>query len=76
MIKSLSEKTKKETPELNTLKVLLQSLKYQLGDLKSVNKNIDKLEVELNGGSHQGERREKVKSFLPGQTKNSILSNE
>jgi len=47
MIKSLSEKTKKETPELNTLKVLLQSLENQFQELDSVNKNIDNLKSEL-----------------------------
>lgn len=40
------------------------------------NETIKELEKELNRGSHQEEKREKVKSFLPGQTKNSILSNE
>ncbi|MBA7516656.1 hypothetical protein ES705_08704 [subsurface metagenome] len=63
----------KETPELNTLKVLLQSLENQFQELDSVNENIDKLEAELKGGINQEEKREKRKNFIPGQEKNSIL---
>lgn len=72
MIKSLSEKTKKKTPELNTLNVLLQSLENQFQKLDSVNKNIDNLKSELKGGSFQG-KREKVERFIPGQEKKTTL---
>lgn len=64
MNKSLSEKTEKETPKLNTITVLIKSLKYQLEDLKSINKNIDKLEAELKWGSHQEEKKEKERNHL------------
>ena len=37
---------------------------------------LDNLKSETNGGLYQEEKREKVKNFLPGQVKNSILSNE
>jgi len=47
----------KNKQELNTLRVLLQSLKYQLRELDSVNKNIDKLEVELKGDNKQEKRK-------------------
>ncbi len=46
----LKNKIQEEIPEFNTLKVLLQSLKFQLGDLKNVNKNIDNLKSEKKGG--------------------------
>ena len=64
MNKSLSEKTEKEIPEFNMLKVLLQSLKYQLGDLNSVNKNIENLKPGLNGGMNQEEKRESKEIYL------------
>lgn len=63
MINKLKDKFQKESPELNTLKILIQSLKYQLGDLKSVNKNIENLKSELNGGLYQKEKRGKVMKF-------------
>lgn len=47
MIKSLKNKSPKENPEINILKVLINSLKSQLGELDSVNKNIDNLNSEL-----------------------------
>lgn len=72
MNKNLSEKTGNETPKQNTLKVLLQSLKYQLRDLKSVNMNIENLKPELSGGSFQGEKREKGRNSLPEQGENFI----
>ncbi len=34
---------------------------------------LDNLKSETNGGLYQEEKREKVKNFLPGQVKNSIL---
>jgi len=52
----------------------IRQIIYQ--NLDRLFKELNELESKLKGGSHQGERREKVKSFLPGQTKNSILSNE
>ena len=55
----------KNKQELNTLKVLLQSLKYQLEELDSVNKNIDNLDSELKGGNKQEKKREK-KFILAG----------
>jgi len=64
MIKSLSEKTKKETPELNTLKVLLQSLENQFQELDSVNKNIDNLKSELKWGTYQEEKRKRKEPTL------------
>lgn len=45
----------------NTLKILLQSLKYQLKELYSTNKNIDMIESDLNGGISQKKKREKRK---------------
>ena len=55
---------------------LIKSYEILEEKLNKNNETIKELETELNRGSHQGEKREKVKSFLPGQTKNSILSNE
>lgn len=46
----MSINVQKNKQELNTLKVLIQSLKYQLGNLNSVNKNIDNLKSESKGG--------------------------
>jgi len=57
MNKSLSEKTVKETPELNTLKVLLQSLRNQFEELDSVNKNINNLKSESSGDLKEKERK-------------------
>jgi len=62
MINKSKNKNQEEIPEVNTLKVLLQSLKYQLGDLKSVNKNIENLKSELNRGYK--EKREKRKQRI------------
>lgn len=59
MNKSLSEKMEKETPKLNTLKVLLQSLKNQFLELNSVNNNIDNLKLELKGGYKEEKRKSK-----------------
>lgn len=56
----MSIKTKQEDiKELRTLKVLTHSLKYQLKELDSVNKRIDKLDSELQGDNNNANRREK-----------------
>lgn len=57
MLSKMATNIQKNKQELNTLRVLLQSLKYQLRELDSVNKNIDKLEVELKGDNKQEKRK-------------------
>ena len=59
MINKLNNKAQEETPELNTLKVLLQSLKYQLKELDLTNKNIDNLKAKIKRGSYQKGKKEK-----------------
>lgn len=59
MINGLKKRFQNNVPELNTLDVLLQSLKYQLKELDLVNKNIDKLKLELKGESNQEKKGKK-----------------
>lgn len=61
--------------ELNTLRVLINSLKFQLRELNSVNKNIDNLKSKLNSEEYQEEKRENIEiSSRPDQI--SEFSNE
>lgn len=59
MINKLKNNAQEETPEFNTLKALLQSLKYQLKELNLTNKNIDNLKVGIKRGLYQKEKKER-----------------
>lgn len=65
MINNSKGKLTEKTPELNTLMILIQSLKSQLQNLASVNKNIEFLNSELSGGISRKEEKEKVKKITP-----------
>jgi TolA-binding protein len=72
----MASKSKEISENEEIVKTLIKSYENLEEKLNKNNETIKELEKELNGGSHQGEKREKVKNFLPGQVKNSILSNE
>ncbi len=59
MINKSQDKCQEEIPEFSTLKILLRSLKYQLGELESVNEKIENLNSELKGGNKQEKKKEK-----------------
>ena len=47
MINKQKDNFLEENPELNTLKVLIQSLKYQFSELNKANQKIEQLKLQL-----------------------------
>lgn len=72
-MKPMTKNKAKEIPELKIMHVLLQSLKYQLRDLKTINNSFDNLKSEKKGGLHQKKKRGEGENFLPEQGQNSEL---
>lgn len=64
-------KAQEEQKESKIMNVLLQSLKYQLRDLKAMNNNIDNL--KLKGGLNQKKKKER-QNFSPAHGLNSTPS--
>ena len=53
MINKVKNKRQEGTPELNTLNVLLQSLRFQLAELNKTNRKIESLKTKSIGGANR-----------------------